>query len=161
MATKFRKSPPICLLISLIGLIFGRIKYSKEFVETTVEMENGEEYKIFRYIKFYHQNNNEQGAIFTVRFKFARLSHKINKFISQLPMLLITGFPGFRAKMYAVNEQTGYWQGIYQWESKKALEEYKKSFVLKVMNKRAMNDTVKYDELDKHSLNKYIEKNKK
>jgi hypothetical protein len=161
MATKFRKSPPICLLISLIGLLFGRLKYSKEFVGNTIKMENGEEYKIFRHIKFYHQNNNKQGAILIVRFKFARFSHKINKFISQFPMLFITGFPGFRVKMYAANKETGYWQGMYQWESKKALEEYKKSFVLRVMNKRAINGTVKYDELDKQLLNEYIEKNKK
>ncbi len=73
-------------------------------------------------------------------------------------MLLITGFPGFREKIYAVNFETGYWQGMYQWESNKALEEYKKSFVLKMMNKRALSDTVKYVELHKRILIDYIEK---
>ena len=39
----------------------------------------------------------------------------------------------------------------------KALDEYKKSFVLKMMNKRAIPNTVKYDELHKQILNDYIE----
>lgn len=120
-------------------------------------MENGEEYQIFRHIKSVHQNNDHGGSVFIVSFKFAGLSFKANKFVSQFPMLLITGFPGFQTKIYAVNEENGYWLGMYQWESKRALEEYKKSSVLKVMNRRAMDGSVKYREFDTHLLINYIE----
>jgi hypothetical protein len=72
-------------------------------------------------------------------------------------MLLITGFPGFQAKMYAIDKDNGYWQGIYQWESEGALEEYKKSFVLRMMNKRAVTGTVSYSQRSGKSLDEFIE----
>ena len=121
MATSIRKNPLVCLLLSLVRVLLGRLKYSKEYIGTTLKMENGESYKIFRNIKSVPQAHNEQGTVFIVNFKFARLSQRANRFVSQLPMLLITGFPGFRVKMYALNQETGYWLGIYQWESKHAL----------------------------------------
>jgi hypothetical protein len=146
-------------MISLVKLLFRRLRTSSLYVGKTIQMENGDKYEIYRHIKSNHKITGDQELIFIVSFKFARFSHKINKKLSIIPMLLITGFPGFRAKMYAVNKKTGYWRGMYQWESNKALEEYKKSFVLSMMNKRALSDTVKYDELHKHILNDYIEKN--
>ena len=160
MANLLRKSPPVCLLISLIKLLLGRLRISKEFIGKTVEMEDGEKFTIFRHIKAYPNSFDEKSTIFIVRFKFSKLSHKTNKFISQFPMLLITGFPGFRTKIYAVNKENGYWQGMYQWKSKKALEEYKKSLVLKIMNKRAIKSSVRYTELDNQQLIDYVEKNK-
>ena len=60
MALKFRAIPPICLLFSIIKLLFGRLKYSKVFVGKNITMENGEGYKIFRHIKTSHyQNKND------------------------------------------------------------------------------------------------------
>ena len=160
MTNRVRKNPIICLLLSLGRLFVGRLRYSKEYVGITIKMENGEEYQIFRHIKSIHQNNDDQGSVFIVSFKFARLSQKANKFVSQFPMLLITGFPGFRTKMYAMNEENGYWLGMYQWESKRALEEYKRSFVLKVMNRRAIDGTVTYQEFERHLLTDYIDTHK-
>ena len=72
-------------------------------------------------------------------------------------MLMITGFPGFVAKMYAVNPDDGYWQGIYQWKSIKHLEDYKKSFVFRMMNRRAINKTIKSVEMINQKLIDIIE----
>ena len=72
-------------------------------------------------------------------------------------MLLITGFPGFNTKIYAVNIGNGYWQGMYQWKSKKYLEEYKNSFVYKMMNKRAITDTIRSNEFSNKKLTDFIE----
>ena len=74
-------------------------------------------------------------------------------------MLLITGVPGFVAKCYAVDHNSGYWQGMYQWKSMKHLEEYKKSFVFKMMNKRAIKETIKSIELNNQILTDFIEDN--
>ncbi len=94
-----------------------------------------------------------------VRFKFSKLSHKANTIASIIPMLLITGYPGFQVKMYGVNHTNGYWQGMYQWESKQALEEYKKSFVFRMMNKRALENTLYSFETENHLLLDYFENN--
>ena len=160
MAMSVRKNPFVCLLLSLGKLLVGRLKYSKEYVGTTLKMENDEEYHIFRHIRAVSQSYDEQGSVFIVNFKFARLSQSANRFVSQFPMLLITGFPGFRVKMYAVNQENGYWLGIYQWESKHALDAYKQSFVLHIMNNRAIDGSVTYHELDHYRLTDYIEEHK-
>ena len=160
MATRIRKNPVLCLLLSLERLLVGRLNFSKEYVGTTIKMENGEAYQIFRHIKSTSQNSAEQDSVLIVRFKFAKLSYRVNKFVSQFPMLLITGFPGFQAKMYAVNPHNGYWLGLYQWESKQALEDYKQSFVLQVMNRRAIKGSVTYREFECRLLTDYIEERK-
>ena len=156
MAMSIRKNPFVCLLLSLGRVLVGRLKYSKEYVGTTLKMENNEKYYIFRHIRSAPQFHDEQGSVFIVNFKFARLSQNANRFVSQVPMLLITGFPGFRVKMYAVNQENGYWLGIYQWESKHALDAYKQSFVLRMMNSRAIEGSVTYHELDHYRLTDYI-----
>lgn len=160
MATKFRKSPPVCLLISLGRLLTGKLKLSKHYLKDTVKMEDGQKFMIFRHITAYPVKDIEQATIFIVRFKFARLSYKSNRIASILPMLLITGFPGFQTKMYAVNKENGYWQGMYQWKTPKHLEDYLKSFVYKMMNKRAIKETIISREYINQLLINYIDKNK-
>jgi len=123
-------------------------------------MEDGQEYAIFRHIRTHPQKEKGKTTVFIVSFKFARLSHKANKIASIIPMLLITGFPGFNTKMYGVNKKNGYWQGMYQWESKDALDEYKKSFVFKMMNKRVIKETIHSFQLENHCLIGFIEKAK-
>lgn len=160
MAMSIRKNPFVCLLHSLGRMLDGRLKYYNEHVGTTLKMENGEVYHIFRHIRLAPQSQDEQGSVFVVNFKFARLSQKANRFVSQVPMLLITGFPGFRVKMYAVNRENGYWLGLYQWESKQALDAYKQSLVLRLMNSRAREGSVTYHELDEYRLIDYIAEHK-
>jgi hypothetical protein len=74
-------------------------------------------------------------------------------------VLLITGFPGFKTKMYAVNNEKGFWQGMYQWKIRKHLEVYLKSFVYKMMNKRAITTTISSREYRNQLLTKYIDNN--
>ena len=157
MTTKFRKSPPVCFGISLVRLLLGRLRCSKQYFGNTVKMEDGQEFTIFRHITAYPLNESKTATVFIVSFKFAHLSHKANKIASIIPMLLITGFPGFDTKMYAVNNNTGYWQGMYQWKSKQVLEEYEKSFVFRIMNKRARKGTMSSMEFNNQQLIDYID----
>ena len=160
MSSKIRKSPPICLGLSLIRLLFGRLRILKQYTGTTVKMDDDRHFRIFRHITTYPLEESKTSTVFIVRFKFARLSHKSNKIASIIPMLLITGFPGFDAKMYAVNFENGYWQGMYQWKSKDHLEDYKKSFVFKMMKKRAISESLSSIDLEGRKLIDFIEQNK-
>ena len=158
MASQFRKSPPICLGISLVKLIFRKLRFSKRYLGETVQIKDGQKFRIFRHITVYPQMKTENQIVFIVSIKFARLSHKVNKIASIIPMLLIAGFPGFNAKIYAVNQNNGFWQGMYQWKSKQVLEEYKDSFVFRMMNKRAIKNTVISQEYNNSQLINIIEK---
>lgn len=119
-------------------------------------MDDHSHFQVFRHITDRCETPNSQNTVFIVSFKFSRLSHKANKIASIIPMLLITGFPGFRKKIYAVNHENGYWQGMYQWESKEHLEEYKKSLVFRVMNKRAVPGSIKSMHYEHRSLDMLI-----
>lgn len=155
----FRRLPPICLFVALTRMIAGTLTLSKQFVGVHIKAENGKVFRIFRNIKIRKEEVYEENIVFVVSFKFARLSHHANKIASIIPMLLIAGFPGFIQKVYAVDPESGYWQGMYQWKSSDYLEKYKRSFVFKMMNKRALNESISLHETENLQLDKLIVSN--
>lgn len=159
MASKFRRIPPVCLVVSIIKLLLGKLRLPRQYEGTIVNMEDGEKFTVFRHITNHPLKVQKASIIFIVRFKFARLSHRVNKIASIIPMLLITGFPGFNTKMYSVNARNGYWQGMYQWQTKEHLEAYKRSFVYRIMNKRAIDETVCSFEIENYCLLDFITDN--
>ena len=160
MAIKSRTIPPVCLGISIARLITGRLRLSRTLKVQTLKMHDGQEYTVFRQIRLTSEMKEASPITFIVRFKFTRLSHKANKIASLIPMLLITGYPGFNIKIYGVNRASGFWQGLYQWSNPNALEDYKQSFVYRMMNKRAIKSTISALELENQALMDYIEDRK-
>ena len=160
MASSFRQSSPVCLGISILNLLTGKLRLSNQYVGRVIETNGKQKFTIFRQININPHKKNENPIVFIVRFRFAHLSHNANKIASIIPMLLISGFPGFDIKLYAVNHSTGYWQGMYQWKSIQALSAYKKSFVYRMMNKRAINNTISSEEYDNKLLSSFINENK-
>jgi hypothetical protein len=160
MPASFRKIPPVCLGISIVRLIFGRLRLPKTYVGHIIRMEDGEQYSVFRHIHIYPEKDAAAPVTFIVSFKFSRFSYNANRIISIIPMLLITGFPGFQTKMYGVNMENGYWQGMYQWESEKALEDYKLSLVYRMMNRRAVDDSISSKKFPRMKLLSFVEINK-
>lgn len=154
-----RKLPPVCLILALTRMITGQLVLSNNLRGKEVEIEKGKAFVIFRNIKQKKASSNKEQAWFAVSFKFARLSHKANKLTSLIPMMIIAGYPGFMQKIYAVNPANGYWQGIYQWKSQAHLEAYKKSFVFRMMNKRAIKDTVSLYAVKDKNLQNYLQGN--
>jgi hypothetical protein len=64
---------------------------------------------------------------------------------------------GFCEKIWAINEG-GYFQGIYQWESKEYAEEYPGSFIFKMMTKRSAAGTLSYEIIPDTLLSNYVKK---
>ena len=152
-----RKIPPVCLFVALTKLLLGRIILKRKKLGLKVSTGNADTYDIFRHISISPIHHEKDNCVFIVSFKFARLTHKANKIASIIPMLLIAGYPGFMQKIYAVNPENGYWQGMYQWKSIRHLEAYKKSFVFRMMNARALPGSVREDVLKNYQLDKIID----
>ena len=131
--------------------------FFKRYIGSTILMNDGKKYTIFRYPLTYPVVNSEDNLTYIVRFKFHRLSHRVNKIASVLTMLIITGFPGFQAKAYALCKSDCSWQGMYQWKSEKHLDEYLKSFVYKMINKRVINNSLLIREPGNRKLIKFID----
>jgi hypothetical protein len=155
---KIRELPPICLSIALVRLLTRKLRLLQEFRGKTLEVSDGSHFRIFRNISTVPPQQGPAPCVFIVSFKFSRLSHEANKIVSLIPMLLIAGFPGFIQKMYAVNQDNGYWQGMYQWKTEAHMARYQQSFVFRMMNKRAIPDTVHSTVLPGQQLIDYVKK---
>ena len=142
MSRKIRKSPPVCLFTALIKLYIGRLSLSREHLGSYIGNDPREIYTVFRNILDLKGKSSQDGHLMLVSFKFAHLSYQANKLASLIPMLLIAGFPGFKQKIYAVNSLSGHWMGIYQWRSADDMEDYKRSFVFRMMKKRAIDSSI-------------------
>ncbi len=55
-----------------------------------------------------------------------------------------------------IDWDTGYWQGVYQWNDESAIELYRKSFVLGIMNNRAIESSLTYWVIPNMSLDEYL-----
>jgi len=113
---------------------------------------------VLRRLKVEGENDNAEAcAVFKVRFKFKSLALKTNKQLSMIPAPFLMGMEGFREKYWTFDEQSGYFQGIYQWESKEIAEKYPESFIFKLMTKRAAPGTLSYEIIPNTDLSQYIE----
>jgi len=136
--------PPFLLARAPGLLLSGRVHFLKSRLGETIHEE--EDFKIFRQVvldPFGDQPENP-GAIFKVCFHFASFSANTNKTLSLLPIPFIVAQPGFRSKTWLLGEKTGFFQGLYEWDSVKDAENYWKSFPMRLMKKRAVPYSLTY-----------------
>ena len=145
------------IIRAIYYLIISKLQFPSTYTNKIVRTDDGKEFKIFRHMHLKSNGQSENNAIFIVRFKFKKFSHNANIRLSRIPILLIAGFPGFRDKLWMIDWKTDYWQGIYQWENFEAIENYKKSFVLGMMNKRAIDDSISYDIIKDRNIDDYLQ----
>ncbi|MBN1781532.1 YdhR family protein [bacterium] len=146
----------LSVIRSLFNLIAGRLTFPGEYRGRTVKMEDGSEFRIFRHMHLESGHASPGESILIVRFKFRRFDHRTNIRLSRIPVLPIAGYPGFRDKLWMIDQESGFWQGIYQWENPDALERYKKSFILHVMNKRADAASISYRTVQNKNFEEFI-----
>jgi hypothetical protein len=143
----------------VLNVFGGRVNFPTEHVGESLIMEDGQTFVVFRRLIINNQNKGADGvAVFKVRFKFKSLKSGTNKNLSMIPVPFLIGMKGFNEKYWSFNENTGYFQGIYQWESKELAEKYPDSFIYKLMTKRAAPGTLLYEIIPNTNLSKYIEK---
>ena len=147
----------ISIIRSMFYIFFLRLRFPKTYIEQEIEMEDGLRFKIFRHMNLKVKYESSNKSIFLVRFKFKKFSHKANIRLSRIPIMLIAGFPGFRDKLWMIDYETDYWQGLYQWETEESIKKYQKSFVLGLMNKRSDDSTLEYKIILKKDIREYLD----
>ncbi len=156
----------ILILISIfIGKTFignvlsGSVHFPDKYIGEILSMEDGQKYVVFSRLRVSGNNNGVSGlAVFKVKFKFKGLKPKTNKRLSMIPAPFLMGMRGFREKYWIIDENTDYFQGIYQWESREMAERYPDSFIFKLMTKRSAPGTLAYEIIPDTNLSQYIEK---
>ena len=150
-------------LLKSLGVLLKRIltrnvHFPKEYAGRVFSMEDGKKFRVIRDIKVEtDQTSGKSPAVFCVRFRFSGLPLAVNKRISIFPAPFLLANPGFLQKIWTVTED-GWFQGIYQWESRESAETYPQSFIFKMMTKRSAGDILSFEVIPDTVMAEYIEK---
>ena len=146
---KYSQTPPVLLARAIALCLRGRVHFSKSQIGESVQEK--EEFIIFRKVVVDPITNKPENtqALFRVYFQFARFSLKVNKILSLIPIPFIIAQPGFRSKTWLFGKDTDTFQGLYEWDSIEDAEHYWNSFPLKLMKRRSIPNTLKYEIIEK------------
>jgi hypothetical protein len=135
--------PPAQLARATAYRLRGRVHFPKD---TVGEIHPGpdEDFVVFRKMILDPSEDQPEkpGAIFSVRFRFARFSAAVNKRLSLIPAPFIAAQPGFRSKAWMLGAETGMFQGVYEWDTVADAEAYWTSFPMRMMKRRAVPESV-------------------
>lgn len=155
-------SPVKSFLVSLSNFIACRNSFPEDYNGQKLRMKDGAEFEIFRHVIVGNKQSllNEKGAVFIVRFKLSKMSVEKNKRFSRFPIPMFIGLPGFRAKFWMCDSNTGFNQGIYQWETEQDAINYSKSFAVDFMAKRSDANSISFEIVPTENIYKYIDKHR-
>lgn len=152
-------TPLSSLNTTIKAFLKGRIRFPKEFIGKTVDMNNGEKFTIFREVEIKKKEEvSTDKTLFIVQFQLRKMSVTINRLFSILPIPMFIGLPGFERKLWMCNEETGINQGVYQWETAKSAEHYSNSFAVRFMTKRSIPGSVKFRIIPNRDIKNFLEK---
>lgn len=101
------KPSPLAVLPKSIALLLsGRPRFPKDRVGAVLTTEDGRKYTIFREVLLDPDRPREPQGVFRVWFH-TRMSPRNTIRMSYLTILGFLGFPGFRSKLWLIDEATG------------------------------------------------------
>ncbi|MFC1529345.1 hypothetical protein ACFL6R_01380 [Gemmatimonadota bacterium] len=138
-----RQFPPLLLARATVLLLNGRVHFPKEVLGEVIRGTE-EDFAVFRKVTLdpADAHPGSPGAIFEVRFQFAKYAEETNRRLSFIPIPLIIAQPGFRSKTWATGLQTGMFMGLYEWDTVEQAEAYWTSFPMDLMKRRAADGTL-------------------
>lgn len=140
---------PLAGLVRTLGLFLrGRVRFQREDVGKILETDDGVSYRIFRHVVI-RSHAPAPAALFIVRFTVAGMSVKQNIRFSRLPLFIFMGFTGFRSKYWCVDDETGAYEGVYEWQRRADAEAYARSIALRFMTDRSIPGSVSYRVLER------------
>ena len=155
-----KKLHPFRSLITTTGNVLrGIVRFPNDYNGTKLKMQDGTEFEVFRHVIIGKRDEiPKDAALFIVRFMLDKMSVAKNKRFSRFPIPMFIGLPGFRAKFWMCNEETGFNQGIYQWATYQDAKNYSESFAVAFMTGRSKPGSVSFEILkNKNIYNLYEE----
>jgi len=141
--SRLKRLPPVLLVRAVWLRLRGKVHFPQDRIDEVVAGEI-EDYRVFRQMVVDPPADEPlpPGAVFDVRFRFARFSPVANRRLSRIPMPFIAVQPGFRSKTWMVGEDTGAFRGQYEWATVDDAESYWDSFPMRMMRRRAAEGTL-------------------
>jgi hypothetical protein len=140
------RAPPALIARATLYRLRGRVHFPKDSIGS-LHRGDDEDFVVFREMTLdpVAEVPDTPGAVFTVRFRFARFSAPVNERLSLIPAPFIAAQPGFRSKRWMLGTETGMFQGRYEWDSVADAEAYWTSFAMRMLKRRAVPDSVTYE----------------
>ncbi|MCC6613016.1 MAG: YdhR family protein [Anaerolineae bacterium] len=126
-----RTASPLGVVARSAALMLGgRTIYPRERVGQTITLDDGRQYRIFREVIMRDNPPREGGGVFRVWFQ-TKMSVPHTMTFSLLTRIGFVGMPGFRGKLWLVDEATETFGGIYQFDSVEDARRYQESFAMR------------------------------
>lgn len=135
-------NPVLSVCVWLTYVCRGKIQFPEQRIGEYISGEGGKVFKVFRQVVV--EKKVMPKAIFMVQFKLAGMAPETNIKVSALAIPFFVGLPGFLSKCWMFDEKSGYFQGIYEWETEEHAKRYASSFAMKFMCKRALHGSISY-----------------
>jgi len=134
------QNPVWTLFRAAIHGLLGRLRFPEKLSGRVLITGKSEKFTVFRQVevKIGSKYLVKPGAVFRIRFRFTGGPPGLNQKLSLIPIPLIVGFPGFRTKIRTIQEETGTFEGIYEWDSAEAAADYSESLAIRLMKMRAV-----------------------
>lgn len=147
-ASRRGTNPAIGVTRTLALMAAGRFQFHPEAVDRILETDDAARYRVFRRVTT-RGDAPPPAALFIVRFTVKGMTVRQNIRFSRLPMLVFMGFAGFRSKYWCVDDTTGAYQGVYEWQTRAHAEAYVASIALRFMTDRSIPGSVSHRILDR------------
>ncbi len=118
-------------------MITGRTAYPQARVDQTITLGDGRQYRVFREVIMRDNPPRDTGGMFRVWFK-TKMSLNNTITFSLFTRIMFVGMPGFRSKIWLVNEKTEEFGGIYQFDTVDDARQYQHSFAMRLSKLRAI-----------------------
>ena len=130
-----------------LALLSGRLRFPRGRVGEVLTLPDGTQGRIFRQALNAPADGQptRPGARFHVRFHLAGMAPRLNVLFSLLPIPFFAGLPGFRSKLWLLDDASGDFHGLYEWDTVTAAEAYAHSFAMRFMAGRSVPGSVAYD----------------
>jgi len=143
-----KPNPFSSFLRANMNFLRGRFHFPKERIGEVIEYE-GEKFTIFRQMLVDTEDSAEPRAVFKARFHVENMSPERNKVFSRFTIPFFSGLPGFRSKLWLLNEETGDNMGIYEWATPEDAAFYSQSFAMHFMTGRSTPGSTKFEIISK------------
>lgn len=121
---------------SIMHMVTGHTQYPRERVNNPIMLDDGQSYRIFREVIMRDNPPQQTGGVFRVWF-YAITTPQQTIWMSQVTKLFFVGMPGFRSKIWLLNDETGEFGGIYQFDTIAQASDYAHSFAMGLSKRRS------------------------
>ncbi len=125
----------------------GRLHSPKDQIGKRFTNLDGEEFTIFKQtiLDPVHGEAIRPEAMFRVQFRVPKISPWRDRLIITLKSPIFVALPGFRSKLWMMNEKHNTYQGVYEWSTLRDAEAYVHSYSMEFMTEVAVPGGISYE----------------